>query len=149
VSSRGSRCPLHVSEDCSKNDPFRDNSAKKRSARTGALRGSSVLSSPKSLSRNGALLVVPTSSPQYSFSPFLLIQLGDVIPARHRYSDLRPFAHRLLPHRRSCAGRRLPALRRLPPSSLRKLERLQGSISDAISEVIEASIGDRRTLNHE
>ncbi len=27
------------------------------------------------------------------FSPFLLIQLGDVIPAWHRYPDLRPLAH--------------------------------------------------------
>jgi hypothetical protein len=29
------------------------------------------------------------------FSPFLLIQLGDVIPAWHRYPDLRLLAHRL------------------------------------------------------
>jgi hypothetical protein len=37
----------------------------------------------------------PTSSPQYSFSRFLLIQLGDVIPAWHRYPDLKPLAHLL------------------------------------------------------
>jgi hypothetical protein len=37
----------------------------------------------------------PTTLPHYSFSPFLLIQLGDAIPAWPSYPDLRPFAHLL------------------------------------------------------